>query len=108
MKLQIVEYKFNDIVNRCDRYRYTLELGGRLMLQFQSKDLRLPNDFVTNKLMNSIRLLKDIDLEHYHRFNFDEVPDIDKTILFEQEVSDHYIKDIKINERISDLERDFL
>lgn len=108
MKLQIVEYKLSDIVYSCYRYRYTLELDGRPILQFDSMDVSLPKDFVNNKLMSSTRLLKDIDLEHYKRFNFDKVPGIDKTIIFEQEVSDHYIKDIKINERISDLERDFL
>ena len=108
MKLQIVEYKSSDKVYGCDRYRYTLELDGRLMLQFESIAVSFPKDFVINKLMSSTRILTDINLEHYNRYNFDKVPGTVKTIIVEQEVSDHYIKDIKINERISDLESDFL
>lgn len=107
MKLQIIEYKLSDLVNMCDRYRYTLELDGRLMLQFESMDVSLPQDYVTNKLMDSVRLLTDLDLEHYNRFNIDKTPGISKKILFEQEVSDHYLKDLKIQQRIKDIEGDF-
>lgn len=107
MKLQIVEYKVSDIFNGCYRYRYTLELDKRLILQFESMDIIFSLDYITKKLMASLRLLTDIDLEHYHRFNFDNVPNIVKTILFEQKVSDHYLKDIKIQQRINDLQKDF-
>lgn len=109
MKLQIVEYKESDKLNDCYRYRYTLELDERLILQFDSMDIRFSLDYVTKKLMASIRLLTDIDidLEHYYRFNIGNIPNIVKTILFEQKVSDHYLKDIKIQQRINDLQRDF-
>ena len=108
MKLQIVEYKLTDLLNGCDRYRYTLELDGRLMLQFESMDFSMPDDYATNKLMTSIRLLTDYDLEHYRRFNIDKIPGISKKILLEQEVSGHFLKDLKIQQRIEDLEKDFV
>lgn len=107
MKLQIVEYKLTDIINGCYRYRYTLEIDRRLILQFESMDISFPKDYITNKLINNIRYIKDQDLEHYPRFNTDNIPSISKNILFEQEVSDHYFKDLKIQQRIKDLERDF-
>ena len=107
IKLQIVEYKLTDLLNGCDRYRYTLEIDGRLMLQFESMDVSLPQDYVINKLLNNLRLLTDLDLEHYNRFNIGKVQGISKKILFEQEVSDHYLKDLKIQERIKDIEGDF-
>ena len=106
IKLQIVEYKVTDPVNGCDRYRYTLELDGRLMLMFESMDISTPQDCAIKKLMASIRLLTDYDLEHYNRFNIDNLG-IDKKVIFEQEVSDHYLKDLKIQRRIEDLEGDF-
>lgn len=107
MKLQIVDYKSFDQVNMCDRYRYTLELDGRLMLQFESMNVTLPDDYVTKKLMTSIRLLTDFDLGHYKRFNIGKIPGISKKILLEQEVSDHFLKDLKIQQRMDDLEKDF-
>jgi len=107
MKLQIAEYKSFDQVNMCDRYRYTLELDGRLMLQFESMNVSLPDDYVTKKLMSSLRLLTDLDLEHYRRFNIDKIPGISKKVIFEQEVSDHILKDLKIQKRIEDLKKDF-
>lgn len=107
MKLQIVEYKLTDIFNGCCRYRYTLEIDRRLILQFESMDKRFPKDYITNKLINNARYITDQNLEHYPRFNTDNIPDISNKILFEQEVSDHYFKDIKIQQRIKELERDF-
>ena len=107
MKLQIIEYKLSDPVNMCDRYRYTLELDGRLMLQFELMNVSAPHDFAIKKLMSYLRLLTDLDLEHYNRFNIGKTPGISKKILFEQEVSDHYLKDLKIQQRIKDIEGDF-
>lgn len=107
MKLQIVEYKKYDQINMCERYRYTLELDGRLMLQFESMNVSFPQDYVTNKLMASVRLLTDLDLEHYNIFNGDKLPEIRKKVLFVQEVSDHYLKDLMIQQRIKDIEGDF-
>ena len=107
MKLQIVEYKTYDQMNMCERYRYTLELDGRLMLQFESMNISFQQDYVTNKLIESVRLLTDLDLEHYNIFNGNKLPDISKKVLFEQEVSDHYLKDLMIQQRIKDIEGDF-
>lgn len=107
MKLQIVEYKLSDSVNMCDRYRYTLELDDRALLHFESMDFSMPDDCVIKKLMPYIRLLTDYDLEHYNRFNIDKIPGISKKVIFEQEVSDHYLKDLKIQRRIEELEKDF-
>lgn len=107
MKLQIVEYKLTDLLNGCDRYRYTLELDGRLMLMFESMDVSVSRDVAIMKFMIHLRLLTDYDLEHYRRFNFDHIPGISMKILLEQEVSDHYLKDLKIQERIEDLKKDF-
>lgn len=107
MKIQIVEYKKYDQINMCERYRYTLELYGRLMLQFESMNVSFPQDYVTNKLMTSVRLLTDLDLEHYNIFNGNKLTGIIKKVLFEQEVSDHYLKDLIIQQRIKDIEGDF-
>ena len=107
MKLQVVEYKLTDLLNGCDRYRYTLELDGRLMLMFESMDVSVSRDVAIMKFMIHLRLLTDYDLEHYSRFNYDKIPGISKKVIFEQEVSDHYLKDLKIQRRIEDLERDF-
>lgn len=107
MKLQIVEYKSFDQVNMCDRYRYTLELDGKLMLMFESMNISTPQDCAIKKLMASIRLLTDLNLEHYNAINYVKIPDISKKILLEQEVSDHFLKDLKIQERIEELKKDF-
>ena len=107
MKLQIVEYKVTDLLDGCDRYRYTLELDGRVLLYFGPVDVSIQHDFAINKLMSSIRLLTDYDLNHYNAINYDKIPGINKKVIFEQEESDHYLKDLKIQERIEDLERDF-
>lgn len=107
IKLQIVEYKVTDLLNGCNRYRYTLELDGRLMLMFESMNISTPHDCAIKKLMASIRLLTDFDLYHYNAINYDKIPGIDKKVIFEQEVSDHYLKVLKIQERIEDLKKDF-
>ena len=107
MKLQIVEYKLTDLLNGCDRYRYTLELDGRLMLYFGPVDVSIHPDYAIKKLMSSIRLLTNFDIGNYTRINFAKVPGSSKKILLEKEESDHYLKDLKIQERIEDLERDF-
>jgi hypothetical protein len=83
-----------------------LELDGRLMLQFESMNVSLPDDYVIKKLMSSLRLLTDLDLEHYRRFNID-ILGISKKVIFEQEVSDHILKDLKIQKRIEELKKDF-
>lgn len=108
MKLQIVEYKLTDPVNMCDRYIYTLELDGRLMLLFESMDASVQPDYAIKKLMSSIRLLTNFDIGNYTRINYDKIPGISKKILLEQEVSDHYLKDLKIQQRMDDLEKDFV
>ena len=77
------------------------------MLQFESMNVSLPDDYVIKKLMSSLRLLTDLDLEHYKRFNIDKILGISKKILLEQEVSDHVLKDIKIQKRIEELKKDF-
>lgn len=107
MKLQIVEYKFTYPVNMRARYRYALELDGKLMLLFETMDVSLQPDYTIKKLMTSIRLLTDFDLGHYNAIYYDKIPGISKKVIFEQEVSDHYLKDLKIQRRIEDLERDF-
>ena len=107
MKLQIVEYKTYDQINMCERCRYTLVLDRRLMLLFESMNVSFTQDYVINKLMTSVRLLTDFDLEHYNIFNGDKLPEISKKVLFEQEVSDHYLKDLMIQQRIEDIEGDF-
>lgn len=107
IKLQIVEYKLTDLLNGCDRYRYTLELDNRLMLMFESMNISTPHDCAIKKLMASIRLLTDFDLYHYNAINYDRLPGIRREILLEQEVSDHFLKDLKIKERIEDLKKDF-
>ena len=107
MKLQIVEYKLTDLLNGCDRYRYTLELDGRLMLYFGPVDVSIQHDFAIKKLMSHLRLLTNFDIGNYTRINYDKIPGIDKKVIFEQEVSDHFLKDLKIKERIEELEGDF-
>lgn len=107
MKLQLVEYKSFDQLNMCDMYRYTLELDGRLMLRFETMNLRVPMDDVIKKLMASLRLLTDFNLEHYNKFNFDKMPGISKKVLFEQEVPDTYLKNLCIESRIKQIQEDF-
>lgn len=106
IKLQVVEYESYDLRVACYKYRYILELDGRWMLHLVSVNTILPTDYVIKELMKKVHLLTDIDLEHYNRFN--KMPGIAKKVLFEQEVSDHYLKDLKIQQRINDLEKDFI
>lgn len=108
MKLQIVEYEIRDCTNICNRHRYILEMDGRVMLQFES-EVELTKEFVIAKLIKNIKILHDLDIEHYPKLNIDKNPSIfnKKTIIFEQEVSDHYLKDLKIQQRIKEIEGDF-
>lgn len=107
MKLEIVEYKLYNQVYDCYIYRYNLELGGRSMLHFESMVDRMSKYFAINKLMSYTRILTDMNLEHYKRVNYDKVPGIDKTIIFEQEVPDTYLKDLYTESRLKDIEKDF-
>lgn len=105
MKLQIVEFRINDILNGTFNYRYVLELNERLLLITTSPTQQTP-DRIYNTLMNNfLEYIIDYNLEHYTLYN--PIVGIDYKVIFEQEVPDTYLKDLYTESRLKDIEKDF-
>ena len=108
MKLQIVEYEINDLLNNLSYYKNVLLLDGRAVLEYNYpiRDTKVYN--AVRNLLTLLMNIKDYDLEHYPKLNSLLTGLNNKTILYEQEVSDHFLKDIKIQQRIEEIEGDFV
>lgn len=105
MRLRIVEYSAHDILNGNKNYRYILELDERCVLWLHSKE-KTETEQVIRLLMKSLEHEIDYNMEHYVTIN-DNIPGLEKEIIFEQEVSDTFLKELKIKRRIEDLAEDF-
>ena len=107
MKLQIIEISYCDLQDGCWHYRYLLELDERLVATTENTIKEMNKDEAYETM---IRFLFDksfdTNLEHYNRFN--QLSGLSWKVIFEQEVSDHYLKDLIIQKRINELEKDFV
>lgn len=105
MKLVIVEFILNDILNGTCNYRYVLELNERLLFCITSPTPQ-PPDRIYYRLINKF-LDSNIDynLEHYTLYG--PIVGINYKVIFEQEVPDTYLKDLYTKSRIKDIEKDF-
>ena len=107
MKLQIIEISYCDLQDGCWHYRYLLEIDRRLVAITENTTKEMNKDeayyTLTRKFLEESF---DTNLEHYNRFN--QMSEVGWKVIFEQEVSDHYLKDLKIQQRINELEKDFV
>lgn len=105
MKLQIVEFIMNDILNGTRNYRYVLELNERLLFSITSPTEQTPYR-IYNLLMNQfLESNIDYNLEHYTLYG--PIVGIDYKVIFEQEVPDTYLKDLYTESRMKAIEGDF-
>ena len=106
MKLQIVEYRAPNMLEGYIHYRYMLELDEKAILWTPPSPMKKELKSVYNKLMSKL-LDENIDynMEHYIKLN--EWPGVEKEVIFETEVSDAYLKELYIEKRMKDIEKDF-
>lgn len=106
MKLQIVEYRAPNMLEGYINYRYMFELDEKAILWTPSSPMKKELKQVYNKLMSKL-LDENIDynMEHYIKFN--DLPGIEKEVIFETKVSDAYLKELYIEKRIKAIEKDF-
>lgn len=105
MKLEIVEFRMIDILNDTCNYRYVLELNERLLYFITAPRQQTP-DRIYDRLMNHfLESNIDYNLEHYTLYG--PIQGIDYKVIFEQEVSDTYLKDLYIERRMKAIEEDF-
>lgn len=106
MKLEIVEFILNDILNGTCNYRYVLELNQRLLFSITSPTQQ-SQDRICNRLMhNFLESNIDYNLEHYILYGR-PIEGINYKVIFEQEVPDTYLKDLCTERRMKAIEGDF-
>lgn len=84
-------------------YRYMLQLDERAVVWTNSStqtELKKVHKLLMNKLLDEEI---DYNLNHYVKFN-----NIPRRVLFEQNVSDSFLKKLYIERRMKDLEKDFV
>lgn len=103
MKLQIVEYKFPDLLSGDIIFRYNLSIDGGVVACVVSSGVPMPTEKVYSRLT---RYLLDNykDFEHVIKLNI--TPNGGK-VLSEIEISKTFFKELKIKNRLNDLEKDF-
>ena len=106
MKLQIVEYKHDNIMLGCKVYRYMLEIDGRAVAWTGSLPEKSSGDKVYDKLSRYIENnCKDYNINHYQSFN--SIPGVESEVVFEKEVCGSYLKEMFVKTRIKDIDEDF-
>ena len=106
MKLQIVEYSFDDITLLGKGYRYTLEIDGRALAWTGTMPEKSSSEKVYDKLIRYLaNNCKEYNINHYPRYN--SIDDLEQDVVFEKEVSDKFLKELFVNTRIKELEEDF-
>ena len=106
MKLQIVEYRYDDIMNGEKHYRYTLEIEGRAITWTGSRAKKSSGAEVYNNLTTYLsNNCIEYNINHYPRYN--NIPGVESEVIFEQEVSDKFLKEMFVDRRIKELEEDF-
>lgn len=108
MKLQIVEYRVLNQLEGNIHHRYMLELDGRVIRWSGSSATKRELKEVYNILMNNWSdAIKDFNPENYPKMNVKMIPGCEKEVIFEQEVSDSFLKELYIERRMKDIEEDF-
>ena len=105
MKLEIVEFKLNDILNGTCNYRYVLELNQRLLFSITSPTQQ-SQDRICNRLMHHF-LESNIDYNLEHYILYGPIEGINYKVIFEQEIPDTYLKDLYTERRMKAIEGDF-
>lgn len=105
MKLEIVEFRMIDILNDTCNYRYVLELNERLLCFITAPRQQTPDRIYDILMYHFLESNIDYNLEHYTLYG--PIQGIDYKVIFEQEVSDTYLKDLYIERRMKAIEGDF-
>lgn len=106
MKLQIVEYRALNVLEGNIHYRYMLELDEKAVLWTPPTATKKEPKKVYNMLMsNLLNKYTDYNMEHYVKLN--RWPGLEREVLFEKEVSDAFLKELHIKQRIQAIEEDF-
>lgn len=106
MKLQIVESSYVDIMKGEKHYRYILEIEGRGITWTGSTAEKFSGAEVYNKLTRYLsNNCIEYNINHYPRYN--NIPGVESEVIFEQEVSDKFLKEMFVDRRIKELEEDF-
>ena len=107
MKLQIVEYCVPSILEGFMKYRYVLQLDERALAWSVSRERRLQlNDVYDTLTMHLLNGNLDYNLEHYPEVG--PLYGIECEVIYEQEVSNSYLKDLYVKSRIKEIEGDFV
>lgn len=106
MKLQIVEYRALNLLEGNINYRYMLELDEKTVLwtppTATKKEPKKVYSMIMSKLLNEYT---DYNMEHYIKIN--RSSGLEREVLFEKEVSDAFLKELQIKQRIKAIEGDF-
>ena len=107
MKLQIVEYKVHNIMSFNPVYTYTLELDGKRIIQ-TSSTTELTKERIANLLLDKIPdLIRSFNIKDYPYSVDKSFPGLRYKVIFEQEVSNSFLKELYTKHRIEDMEEDF-
>ena len=107
MKLQIVEYKIDNIMSFNPLYTYTLELDGKRIIQ-SSSTTELTKKRIANLLLDKIPdLIRSFNINDYPYSVDKSFPGLRYKVIFEQEVSNLFLKELYTKHRIEDMEEDF-
>lgn len=105
MKLQIVEYRALNILEGNIHYRYMLELDEKAVLWTTPTATKKEPKKVYSTLMSNLsNKYTDYNMEHY--VTIDKWPGLEREVLFEKEVSDAFLKELHIKQRIQAIEGD--
>ena len=106
MKLQIVEYKMLDLLERNILYRYILYIDERAVVWTGSTSEKFSGEKVYDKLSQYLtNECKDYNINSYPRYN--HISGAKEDVVFEKEVSDSYLKELYVETRIKALAEDF-
>lgn len=107
MKLQIIEYNALNYIEGTKNYRYTLEIDGRMIVWKGTGTKRLGAKDAYNELENIlVDKVKDYNLLHYPELN--KITGIENKVIFEKEVDDKILKELKIKKKLKDIDKDFV
>lgn len=105
MKLQIVEFRMIDMLNGTCNYHYLLGLNGRLLFSTTSPTQQTPDRIYNILMLQFLESNIDYNLEHYTLYG--PIEGINYKVIFEQEVTDTYLKYLYTELRLKDIEGDF-
>ena len=106
MKLQIVEYRALNMLEGVINYRYILELDEKIVLWTPSTPKKKePKEAYRMLIKEMLNKNIDYNMEHYVKLN--NWPGVEREVIVEEELSDSYLKELHIKQRIQDIEEDF-